>query len=379
MDEYKKILEVARDEAGLNNFGDESFLEGLEILVKALRNEARLNPAGEKVLRDRILIHLNQRLQIEDWYYRFPEIDDVVIAAPLIGLSLPRTGSTALSFLLAQDPNARSLLRWEAAEPCPPPATVRGPDPRVEKEKVARQSNKGKTHTPSGAMAPAECQDLMALDFKSQLFCAFAQIPSYADWLLEADLTSTYLYERRALKLLQWGCPQRPWRLKCPTHLIFMGYLDKAFPDARFVMTHRDPTDVMLSVSHVYCDIAARFSDHIDPHYMAELNIYQWSEGMKRALAFRDRDDNSDRFYDIHFHTMHKDPIGEVHGLYDWLNEPVNGAFKASMISWWKKNSENFEPKPAHRPADYGIDLGRVRPMFADYTKRMAEWTKQEQ
>ena len=56
----------------------------------------------------------------------------------------------------------------------------------------------------------------MALDFKSQIFQAFAQIPSYSDWLLDADLTSTYRYERRVLKLLQWGEPTRPWRLKSP-------------------------------------------------------------------------------------------------------------------------------------------------------------------
>ena len=45
-----------------------------------------------------------QRLQIEDWYRRHPEIDDEPIDAPLIGLGLPRTGSTALSCLLGEDP-----------------------------------------------------------------------------------------------------------------------------------------------------------------------------------------------------------------------------------------------------------------------------------
>src|SRR3546814_14459655 len=100
-----------------------------------------------------------------------------------------------------------------------------------------------------------ECQDLMALDFKSQIFQALAQIPSYSDWLLEADHTSTYLYEKRVLKLLQWGEPARPWRLKAPTHMLYLDALDKVFPDAKFVMTHRDPTDVMLSVATVYADI----------------------------------------------------------------------------------------------------------------------------
>ena len=76
----------------------------------------------------RLIVNLlSQRLQIEDWYRRHPEIDDEPIEAPLIGLGLPRTGSTALSFLLAEDPHARSLRRWEATQPCPPPSTVDGP------------------------------------------------------------------------------------------------------------------------------------------------------------------------------------------------------------------------------------------------------------
>ena len=83
------------------------------------------------MLPELILKHLAQRLQIEDWYRRHPEIDDEPIDAPLIGLGLPRTGSTALSILLAEDPDARSLRRWEAGAPCPPPSTVDGPDPRI--------------------------------------------------------------------------------------------------------------------------------------------------------------------------------------------------------------------------------------------------------
>ena len=78
-----------------------------------------------------------------------------------------------------------------------------------------------------------ECQELMALDFKSQMFLAYAYLPSYSDWFLyDADLTSTYEYERRALQLLQWGTPTLPWRLKCPTHLLFLDALDRSFPDA---------------------------------------------------------------------------------------------------------------------------------------------------
>lgn len=375
MESYKALLDVAKTETGLNDFGGNSFQEGLEILVNALNAEAKLNDLGDKILRGRIIGHLKQRLHIEDWYRRHPEIEDVQLKSPLIGISLPRTGSTALSFLLAEDPDAHSLRRMEAAQPCPPPCTLKDSDKKNDHDAAMLKSAGIKAHVPSGQDAPAECQDLMALDFKSQIFQAFAQIPSYSEWLLDADLTPTYLYERRALKILQWRMPNKPWRLKCPTHLIYLEYLNNAFPDARFVMTHRDPADVMLSVIDVYADIVGKFTEHLDMQYLAHLNIQHWSKGMQRALSFRDAG-NDDRFYDIHFKAMHNDPIGEVRGLYRWLDEPVSAAFETGMARWWKENSESREPSSRKDAAAYGVDLVRLRPLFANYVDRMNVWTK---
>lgn len=365
----KALLETARKETGLSDFGDDSFREGLERLVNALNCEARLNALGEGYLQNRIISHLKQRLQIEDWYRRHPEIDDVELSAPLIGISLPRTGSTVLSFLLAQDPNARTLRSNEASEPCPPPA-LRANEEDLDLEAAQRSATGMKSHVPTAKNGPAECQDLMALDFKSQIFLAFAQIPSYAQWLLNADLGSTYHYQRRALKILQWQMPNKPWRLKCPTHLLYLDHLNSAFPDARFVMTHRDPSEVMVSVSSVYTDIATRFSDHIDPQYMGELNVRQWSVGMQRALAFRDAG-NEQRFFDIHFRSMHKDPILEVRKLYDWLGETLSPEFEQGMSKWWQQNANSREPAPDKKAEDFGLNLSQIQALFVDYIARM--------
>jgi hypothetical protein len=96
-----ELMAAAVQRTGLEAFGDDSFREGLEILVRALGTEARLNARGEGFIYHRITLHLAQRLQVEDWYRRHPEIDDVALESPLFGMGLPRTGSTALSFLLA--------------------------------------------------------------------------------------------------------------------------------------------------------------------------------------------------------------------------------------------------------------------------------------
>ena len=124
-----EMMHDATTQTGLTEFGNDSFREGLEILLTSLQDEARLHDHGQSFLRQRIVGYLSQRLQVEDWYRRHPEIDDVPIRSPLIGLGLPRTGSTALSMLLAQDPAVRYLRRWESSQPCPPPSTVQGVDP----------------------------------------------------------------------------------------------------------------------------------------------------------------------------------------------------------------------------------------------------------
>ena len=376
-----ELLTAATEQAALSDFGDDDFREGLERLVQSVETEATLNDLGDVVLPLLITRLLTSRLQIEDWYRRHPEIDDEPIVAPLIGLGLPRTGSTAMSFLLAEDPNARSLRLWESGQPCPPPSTVEPPDPRI----AATEANMAiqeemnprlSALVPSAPTGPMECQELMALDFRAHYFSAFAHVPSYNEWLLDADLSSTYRYERRALKLLQWGEPRRrPWRLKCPSHLLWLDDLDAAFPDARFVMTHRDPTDVMVSVADVYHEVGKQFSKDLDLHYIGRLNVDQWVKGMARLLAFRDAG-RDDRFFDIDFRAMQADPIGEIQRLYDWLGEPVTPEFEAGMKRWWADNAEHREVNVHPEPAEFGLDLDEVRARFAGYTTRMHDWTR---
>ncbi|PXW35474.1 sulfotransferase [Nocardia sp. 348MFTsu5.1] len=374
MTETDQLLDVAVTRTGLTDFGDDSFRDGLDVLVTSLRDEAQLNDLGEKVIYDRIIGHLAQRLQVEDWYRRHPEIDDEMIKDPLIGIGLPRTGSTALSILLAQDPSVRYLRRWESATPCPPPSTITGDDPRIPKGMDFKVGSRH--HVPADIHGPMECLELMSLDFKSSLFQSFAQIPTYSDWFANtADLTTTFEYQKRVMKLLQWGEPQRPWRLKCPSHVLFLDEITKVFPDARFVMTHRDPTDVILSVADLYRDIISSFTDKVDLHYIGRLNVEQWSLGMDRTLAFRAAG-AEDRFYDIDFAAMQNNPIGEVEGLYRWLGEPVSEQFNSQMRNWWTEAAAVREPSSRADPAEFAIDLDQLRPRFAEYVEAARLWTK---
>ncbi|MCB0935418.1 MAG: sulfotransferase [Mycolicibacterium sp.] len=370
------LLDEARSETGLDDFGADTFREGLEILVAALRDEARLNAVGERAMRRQVVGHLSQRLQVEDWYRRHPEIADEALEPALIGLGLPRTGSTALSVLLGHDPEVRSLRWFESNQPCPPPSTVRGPDPRIARmeRSLALQDKfmpRIKHLVPVTATAPGECLDLMALDFKSQAFEAYARIPSYSSWLLyRADLSTAYAYHRRVLRLLQWGTPARPWRLKAPAHMVGIAALANAFPDARFVMTHRDVVDVIPSIADLYSELANPFTEELDRHYLGELNVETWSVGMTRTLDFRA--DNEDRFYDIDFRQMQSEPIETVRSLYAWLGAEVSAEFEAGMRRWWQTSAVNREQIDRPGPEAFGIDVDALGSLFARYTQRFS-------
>ncbi len=375
MSRVSELIDRARSQSGLTDFGGDSFREGLEILVAALENEARLNDVGRGAIYGQIVSFLTQRLEVEDWYARHPEIDEQEIVAPLIGIGLPRTGSSALGCLLGEDPAARSLRTWESLNPCPPPETAtEHSDPRIalaqeSMDRRARFFPRMTSMLPSTATSPTECQTFMGHDFKSQIFQAFVHIPSYVEWLnRDADLVPTYRYLKRVLKLLQWRCPPDRWRLKNPSHSLFIGALDTVFPDARFVMTHRDVTAVIPSVCDLYLELRRVYSDDVDLHAIGETAADFCELGMHRMIAFRDGGADK-RFFDIHFAPFQSDPIGTVASLYAFLGEELTDEARANMEEWRRTTPRDAGYERTDMDA-FGLDPDGLRRRFAFYSDR---------
>jgi hypothetical protein len=377
MDKASELMAKARAAASLDDFGEESFREGLDVLTRAYPAEARFTPMGQAIFEGQLVELLVQRLKVEDWYRRHPEIDEEEIVAPLIGLGLPRTGSTALYCLLAEDPQVRFIRNWENMWPTPPPeaATV-DRDPRIA-EAHARSEMSGqltprmKSMVPMTATSPSECQNFMGYDFKSQLFQAWAQMPTYSAWLHEkADLVPTYRYVKRVLKLLQWRCPPKRWRLKNPSHMPFIEALDQVFPDARYWMSHRDITKVLPSVADVYYELIKAVSDEVDTAYIGRLNETYWEVGLRRTIAFRDKPGNEARFFDIHFAPFQRDPIPQIQALYDWLGEPLTEEAKRRMLAWREETPRDKHGLHEYDAATFGLDLGEMRERFRFYSDR---------
>ncbi len=369
------MVDAACERTGVDDFGDDTWREGLEVLVEALDTEAALNDMGVAALTDQIVTFLVNRLEIERWYADHPEIDEQQIVAPLFGLGLPRTGSTALGYLLAQDPARRSLRVWEAGTPCPPPdSATEHDDPRI----AVSQAGIGFTNEmfpgfagmiPTEADGPQECLLLLGLDFRSQIFEGMAHVPSYSDWLLGCDMTPAYRYHRRALKLLQWRCGPTAWSLRSPAHMHSITALHEVYPDARFVMTHRNVGAVLPSVCALYDTFSSVLSDKPDPLGIGEVALHVWRTSLERLLAFRATHDES-RFHDLLFEDVQSDPVGSVARFYDELGEPISDVARERMQGWWDA-SQAARP-PSHKPdvTKYGLDPSVIDEQFDFYHQR---------
>ncbi len=373
------LVEGARAATGLDDFGGDTWREGLEVLVRSVETETTFNAFGESVFAGMLTRLLVNRLRIEDWYRRHPEIDHQHVEVELLGLGLPRTGSTALAFLLAEDPATRSLTTWESADPCPPPGiSADDDDARIaasaaEIAATDHLAPRLKAMLPQSATGPDEDHNLMGLEFKAQSFQAYVNIPTYSDWLLDCDMEPMYRYELRALKLLQWRRPSAPWRLKSPTHMLFLEDREKVFPETRFVMTHRDVANVLPSVADLYHEVRGMLNDGNDPLVAGRLNLTQWELAMQRLVTFRDKG-REHRFHDIGFSEFQRDPVAAVGGLYDWLGTPLGADAEARMRAWWAANPRDRHGSHVYVASDFGLDLGDLGERFAFYRERFAAY-----
>ena len=173
---------------------------------------------------------------------------------------------------------------------------------------------------PTAADGPQECLIPMAFEFRSLIFEGMSLIPSYSAWLLQCDMEPAYRYHRRVLKLLQWRCPPDRWWLKTPAHMLSIDALNAVYPDARFVMTHRDVGKVLPSVCALYSTLSTILTERPDPIAIGTHNTFVWRTALERLIDFRDRG-NEHRFHDLSFEAVQRDPIPQVTDLYAELGD----------------------------------------------------------
>ncbi len=332
------LMKMGIEQTGLSDYGDAGFVERLDVLCAALRNEARLGPIGKLTVGGLMVQLLKSRLLIEDLIRRHPEIEQVEIARPIIVCGLPRTGTTHLHNLMAADPALRSLPYWESLEPVLPDAerpAAGEPDPRLARTEMALGLVNAlmplfeRMHEMTVEHVHEEIQ-LLAIDFSSMLFETTAPMPSWRDYYLAHDQTPHYAYLKRVLQVLTWLRGGDRWVLKSPQHIEQFGSLLATFPDATFVVTHRDPVAVTASVTTMLAYTARMSRAEPDPQEVAAY----WSDRLERMLraCVRDRDLlPAAQTIDVPFDEFMADDVAMVERIYALAGQPMTDASRAAV------------------------------------------------
>lgn len=370
------LTQRASDDTGLDRWGGDSYRPGLDQLVDALNREAGLSPLGEVALEEQILANLRNRLRVTAWIDEHPELLDEVVERPIIVLGLPRTGTTLLHELFHRDPANRSLMRWEALSSVPPPRAGHfDDDPRIDAERAAADAMDTLNpefraihyEAPDG---PTECVAVLSQDFRSLLWAVVANVPSYTRWLLEGDAGPAYDYHHQVLQLLQSDAPGR-WALKTPHHALFLDTVVARYPDARLVMTHRDPVTVVASLCSLAATLGSTFSDvdHTDDRIRTWAAVGQTL--VERVMDFRDRH-GDDQFADVAYADLVADPIDVVTRILGRFGEELTEPAEAAMRAYLADDPHRQQGRHRYSPAETGIDPADIVRRFARYSDRFA-------
>lgn len=372
-----ELMASACAETGLDDFGSEEFVERLRVLCRAMTEEGGFNGAG--IMQQHVLLLglLKNRLLIEDLLRRHPEILAERLEPPIIICGLPRTGTTHLHNLMSADPALRSLPYWESLEPVLPDAErpePGEPDPRLARTDMALSFLNAalpyfkRMHEMTVEHTHEEIQ-LLAIDFSTMLFETTAPMPTWRDAYLARDQRPSYAYLRKILQVLQWLRGGTRWVLKTPQHLEQFPALLDTFPDATFVVTHRDPVSVTASMVTMVAYTARLTRDRVDVEAMGDY----WSDRLERMLrrCAEERDVlPADRTIDVRFDEFMADDLAMVARVYDLAGQPLDDRARSAMDSFMAAHPRGRHGAVAYDLADFGLNAEERRRALAFYSDR---------
>lgn len=366
------LHEIAREQTGLEDFGDPVYLEGLRVLLGVYDGDCDLTPVGAIGAKYKLVHVLKQRLRAEQAFKEHPSILTRPIERPLVITGLIRTGSTALHYMMAQDPGRQALPYWlaEHPQPRPPRATwAAHPDFHESKTFIDMMYQASPELKAIHFMAPdwpEECGHLMAQNFTDDYWeCAF-RAPDYVKWYEGSNLVPTY---ERHKKLIQWigsTHPERPWLLKYPVHMKNLQSFLSVYPDACVVWTHRDPTRIMSSYASLLAGFRSLNVNHVDKDDIVREQMEVWASGAERGIEVRARYP-SEQFYDLHFADFVADPVGSVRRIYEHFGFAWTEPCEAALQEWNAANPQERHGKHAHSLDEIAVRREEMLERFSRY------------
>ena len=371
-------LEQAAAEAGLEDFGEDIYSESLTVFLDGAHREAGLSPMGEITVWGQVIQFLKNRLLIEEEFKRRPEIAEQVIDRPIIIAGLPRTGTTHLHNLISSDPGLHSLPWWESLEPLPPLSETDGDfevDPRWQRaaDGIAMRDRLMPHFKRMHDMWPEHAHEeihLLAIAGSTMFFEALAPSERWREYYCGTDQAPWYAYMRRVLQVIQSRRPfPARWILKSPQHLEQFAPLERTFPDATFVVTHRDPVSITASFATMAAYSARLSLKKVDPVVVGGY----WArriEDMLRACV-EDRELlPAAHSIDVLFHEFMADDRETVAAIYTLADQALGPEAGVAMAAFMEAHPRGKHGRVLYDLADFGIQPSERREALAFYVDR---------
>jgi hypothetical protein len=377
------LLSAATSATGHHDVGDSWFREPLQRLCTALDDEAELHLAGRLRARAELQLILQNRLRLIDLWRREPTIEDEVVRSPIVVTGLGRSGTTLLHELLACDRDNRPPLLWELVHTVPGAAAPRGAEAEASAEDWVAMTHAEITvmdemvpaftamHE-NGGHLPTECIFAFAHQFSSDQFTGLYNVPSYTIWKSDIDQAPIYDWHRRMLQTLQWATPTERWVVKAPSHLSALALVFATYPDARVVITHRDPLRVVGSLADTMSTLHWMHSNRVAHETLIEFLSMGLELQMNAVTAERDTGTlPADQITDVLYQDLVADPMGTVVRLYALWDLELSDESLARLRQYVDARHANRGGGEHHyRFEDTGLNLIEHRAQVAEYQKR---------
>lgn len=374
----QSLLSGARNRSRLDDLGDESLLEPLRVLLRAYREETNLSFFGRLTVRERCLLSLQHHLEITELSDRHPDIAARAVAGPTFITGLPRTGTTLLYRLLAQDPGYRAPRLWEMLWPVPR-AAHRGRDRRALAGRalaagMQRLAPGLRVVHPLAGNLPEEDLPLLMASFSSLAFTLDAELPGYVRWLAEEGPAAglrTYRWHRRVLQVLDQPRAPRRWLLKSPAHFQELQSLLAVYPDARLIVTHRDPLQVVPSACSLFAVTRGLSSPTVDLQRLGSWVLDLVAGVLRRAEAARATIPAA-QLCDVDYPELLRSPLAVVRRIYRHFGDTLKPAAEERMAAWLEADRARRRPPHHYSAARFGLDEELIRRRLAPEGRRAA-------
>ncbi len=298
-------------------------------------------------------------------------IREAEMDGPVFIVGINRTGTTLLHRLMARSGRFRVLRHCDFLEP----AGDRGREARyLDFMEADRLLEVFEGIHALGLQEPEEDFPLLDMTFHSWVINLQHWIPDYGRWLRSADLRPAYAFHRRAMLHFGHGSPGGAWLLKMPFHLMELESLVDAYPEARFIQTHRAPEAFIGSWFNLADSLRRSRNGPYDPRALGREQLEIMGRMLARATAFRQsRPGGEDRWADVAYPDLVRDPLGAVEGVFARFGWPLEGVEK--MRSWLEDRAGERRAMPPrrYRIGDYGVGRDEVEEAFGSYLRFLGD------